>query len=155
MGRGPQPLVIRVPILRLPTSEGIPLPAYQTEHSAAMDLHAALADTLRVEPSVVVTVPTGIAVAIPQGYEGQIRSRSGLVIRYSVLVANSPATIDPDYRGEILVPLINLGHQAFLVTRGMRIAQLLVLPAPRVQWQPVQGLPPTSRGSGGFGHTGA
>lgn len=119
-----------------------------------MDLHAAVAEDLRLEPGAIVLVPTGLEVAIPEGFEGQVRPRSGLAVRHGLSLPNTPATIDSDYRGEIRVPLINLGREAFVVSRGMRIAQFVVAPVVRVSWEEVSELPTTTRASGGFGHSG-
>jgi dUTP pyrophosphatase len=141
-------------IRRLPSSEGLPLPAYQTAGAAGMDLHAAVGDDLVIEPGGIVLVPTGLAVAIPEGFEGQVRPRSGLAVKHGISLPNTPATIDSDYRGEIRVPMINLGRETFRVSRGMRIAQLVVAPVARVTWDEVADLPPTARAGGGFGHSG-
>jgi dUTP pyrophosphatase len=141
-------------IRRLPSSEGLPLPAYQTAGAAGMDLHAAVGEDLVIEPGGIVLVPTGLAVAIPEGFEGQVRPRSGLAVKHGISLPNTPATIDSDYRGEIRVPMINLGREAFRVSRGMRIAQLVVAPVARVTWDEVADLPPTARAGGGFGHSG-
>src|SRR5216110_3881807 len=119
-----------------------------------MDLHAAVVDDVVIEPGDIVLVPTGLEVAIPDGYEGQVRPRSGLAVRHGISLPNTPATIDADYRGEIRVPLINLGIEAFRVTRGMRIAQFVVAPVARVAWDEVAELPATDRAGGGFGHSG-
>jgi dUTP pyrophosphatase len=146
--------VLTLKIRRLPTSEGLPLPAYQTAGAAGMDLHAAVADDLMVEPGGIVLVPTGLEVAIPDGFEGQVRPRSGLAVKHGISLPNTPATIDSDYRGEIRVPIINLGRQPFRVTRGMRIAQFVVAPVVRVAWEEVADLPSTARAGGGFGHSG-
>lgn len=143
---------MRVAIHPLPHAEGLPLPAYQTEGSVGMDLPAA--QELVLEPGAIMPVPCGFAVAVPPGFEAQIRPRSGLASK-GVTVANAPGTIDPDYRGEVKVLLVNLGREPFRVTRGMRIAQLVIAPVVRVEWSPVAELPPTPRGAGGFGHTGA
>jgi dUTP pyrophosphatase len=126
-----------------------------TSGAAGMDLHAAIDGDVSVEPGTILIIPTGLEVAIPDGFEGQVRPRSGLASRYGISVVNTPATIDADYRGEIRVPLINLGPAAFVVTRGMRIAQLIVAPVARVTWQEVAELPVTSRAGRGFGHSGA
>ena len=142
-------------IRRLPHSEGLPLPAYQTAGAAGMDLHAAVTDNVVIDPGSIVLVPTGLEVAIPDGFEAQVRPRSGLAVKHGISLPNTPATIDSDYRGEIRVPLINLGREAFVVSRGMRIAQLLVAPVMRVAWEEVADLPPTTRAGGGFGHSGA
>ena len=141
-------------IRRLPSSEGLPLPAYQTAGAAGMDLHAAVGDDLVIEPGGIVLVPTGLAVAIPEGFEGQVRPRSGLAVKHGISLPNTPATIDSDYRGEIRVPLINLGRETFRVSRGMRVAQLVVAPVARVSWDEVDELPATDRGGKGFGHSG-
>ena len=146
--------VLTLKIRRLPTSEGLPLPAYQTAGAAGMDLHAAVADDLMVEPGGIVLVPTGLEVAIPDGFEGQVRPRSGLAVKHGISLPNTPATIDSDYRGEIRVPIINLGREPFRVTRGMRIAQFVVAPVVRVAWEEVADLPSTVRAGGGFGHSG-
>ena len=146
---------VRIAILRLPGSEGLPLPSYQTAHAAAMDLAAAVVEDLLVLPGAIVVVPCGFAVAIPPGYEGQVRPRSGLAARHGLTVVNTPGTIDADYRGEVKVVLVNLGRESVAVQRGMRIAQLLVAPVRRVSWEEVPELPRTERGTGGFGHTGS
>ena len=141
-------------IRRLASAEGLALPCYMTPGAAGMDLHAALEEDVLIEPGGIVLVPTGLEVAIPDGFEGQVRPRSGLAVRHGISLPNTPATIDSDYRGEIRVPLINLGREAFLVTRGMRIAQLVVSPVARVTWEEVDALPATDRGGKGFGHSG-
>src|SRR5438876_8703386 len=145
---------VAVLIRRLPGNEDLDLPQYQSAEAVAMDLHAAVREPTRLAPGDIILVPCGFSVAIPAGFEAQIRPRSGLAAKFGVTVANSPGTIDPDYRGEVKVALVNLGKSAFLVERGMRIAQMLVVPVPRVQWEEVTELPETSRGEGGFGHTG-
>ena len=132
----------------------MPLPTYQTAGAAGMDLHAAVSDEIRIEPGAVALVPTGLEVAIPAGFEGQVRPRSGLAVKHGLSLPNTPATIDSDYRGEIRVPLINLGREPFVVSRGMRIAQFVVAPVVRVAWEEVSALPETARASGGFGHSG-
>ena len=119
-----------------------------------MDLHAAVADDVVIEPGGIVLVPTGLEVAIPEGFEGQVRPRSGLAVKHGISLPNTPATIDSDYRGEIRVPVINLGRETFRVSRGMRIAQLVVAPVARVAWEEVSDLPSTARAGGGFGHSG-
>jgi len=141
-------------IKRLAHSDGLPLPAYMTSGAAGMDLHAAVAADVVIDPGAIVLVPTGLAIAIPEGYEAQVRPRSGLAVRHGISLPNTPATIDSDYRGEIRVPLINLGRDRFVVVRGMRIAQLVVAPVVRVAWQEVADLPSTARAAGGFGHSG-
>ena len=146
-----------VPIQRLPHADalGTPLPAYQSDDAAGMDLHAAIPEPVPIPPGAVELVPTGHAVAIPTGHEGQVRPRSGLSTKFRVTVPNAPGTIDADYRGEVKVALHNLGEEPFVVEPGARVAQLVVLPVPRVVWEPVDRLPPTRRGSGGFGSSGA
>jgi dUTP pyrophosphatase len=125
-----------------------------TEGAAGMDLHAALGPDVIINPGDVGLIPTGLEMAIPPGFEGQLRPRSGLAVKQRIGVPNAPATIDSDYRGEIRVPLINLGQMPFTVSRGMRIAQLVIAPVVRVTWDEVAELPPTARGRGGFGHSG-
>lgn len=141
-------------IRRLPGNEDIPLPEYQTEQAAAMDLHAAVSEPTQILSGEILLVPCGFSLAVPVGFEAQIRPRSGLAVKSAIGVANSPGTIDSDYRGEVKVALINLGKSPFSVERGMRIAQLLIAPVPRVRWEEVPALPGTARGEGGFGHTG-
>jgi dUTP pyrophosphatase len=149
------PTRLQLQIRRLPSSEGLPLPAYMTEGAAGMDLHAAVAEDAVIPAGEVALVPTGLEIAIPPGYEAQIRPRSGLAVKHRIGMPNAPATIDSDYRGELRVPLINLGTEAFTVVRGMRIAQIIVAPVVHVTWEEVRDLPATARGSGGFGHSGA
>ena len=147
-------MTLEVKIKRLPGGEDLPLPTYQTKDAVGMDLHAAVTEDVKLVPGVVVAVPCGIAIALPSGYEAQIRPRSGLAAKHAISLANTPGTIDPDYRGEIKVLMINLGLEPYMITRGMRIAQMVVMPVPRVAWSVVDDLPPTPRGEGGFGHTG-
>jgi len=139
---------------RLPHSEGLPLPTYMTAGAAGMDLYAAVTDDVRIDAGSIVLVPTGLEIAIPSGFEAQVRPRSGLAVKHGISLPNTPATIDADYRGEIRVPLINLGAQPFSVTRGMRIAQFVVAPVVQVAWDEVSELPVTARGGQGFGHSG-
>ncbi len=148
-------MVVQVQIRRLSSSAGLPLPSYMTAGAAGMDLHAAVLADVVIEPRAITLIPTGLEVAIPDGFEGQVRPRSGLAVRHGITLPNTPATIDADFRGEIRVPLINLGTEPFRVCRGMRIAQLVVAPVARVTWQEVAALPPTERGENGFGHTGS
>ena len=131
-----------------------PLPAYQSEHAAGMDLYAHVTMTTELRPGIVELIPTGVAVAIPSGYEGQVRPRSGLALNHAVTLVNAPGTIDADYRGEIRLPMINLGKESFSITPHMRIAQLVVGPVSRVVWQETDELSETSRGGDGFGSTG-
>jgi dUTP pyrophosphatase len=134
--------------------EGIALPTYETDGSAGMDLRAAISESITVAPGARALVPTGIRIALPVGTEAQVRPRSGLAIRNGISMVNSPGTIDADYRGEIQVILINHGHEDFTINRGDRIAQLVIAPVLRAEWQPVDSLDETDRGEGGFGHTG-
>jgi dUTP pyrophosphatase len=145
---------IEVKIRRLPGNDDLPLPAYQSADAVGMDLHAAVREATTVAPGEVAGIPCGFAMALPPGYEAQVRPRSGLAAKNAISLANTPGTIDPDYRGEVKVLLINHGKAPFVVTRGMRIAQMVVVPVPRVAWIEVAELPSTERGSGGFGHTG-
>ena len=145
---------LTVQIRRLPSADGLALPLYMTPGAAGMDLHAATFEDVQIEPGDIALVPTGLEVAIPDGFEGQVRPRSGLAVKHGISLPNTPATIDSDYRGEIRVPLINLGRESFRVTRGMRIAQLVVAPVARVTWDEVDELPATDRGGKGFGHSG-
>jgi dUTP pyrophosphatase len=139
----------------LPHGSGLPLPAYATADAAGVDLAAALEAPLTLAPGERQDVPTGIALALPVGWEGQIRPRSGLALKHGITILNSPGTIDADYRGEIRVILANLGNAPVTIARGERIAQLVIAPVSRAEWQVVTELPATSRGTGGFGSTGA
>ena len=145
---------IKVPVLRLPGAEDLPLPAYATPGSAGLDLLAAVEEPMELTPLETALVPTGLCLALPEGYEGQVRPRSGLAARHGVTVLNSPGTIDADYRGEIKVILVNLGKAPFRIERGTRIAQLVVAPVARIEWSPAPALPESIRGGEGFGHTG-
>lgn len=147
---------IAIEIQRLPHHMGLPLPEYQSLRSAGCDLHAALpANAPReIGPGEQAQVPTGIAMAIPMGFEGQVRPRSGLAAREQITVTNAPGTIDSDYVGEIQVLLINLGPKPFTISRGDRIAQLVIAPTVQAQWIEASTLPRTDRGGGGFGSTG-
>jgi len=143
-----------VAVLRLAHGEGLPLPTFATAGAAGADLCAAVTSDVIIPPMQRVAVPTGIAVAIPPGFEGQVRPRSGLALRCGVTLANSPGTIDSDYRGEIKVILVNLSDQPFVVRRGERIAQLVVSPVARPRFVARDSLPDSERGTGGFGSTG-
>ena len=145
---------LTVQIRRLPSSTGLDLPAYMTTGAAGMDLCAAVDGEIVIEAGAIALVPTGLEVAIPDGFEAQVRPRSGLAVKHGISLPNTPATIDSDYRGEIRVPLINLGREPFTVSRGMRIAQFVVAPVVRVTWDEVAELPATGRGGKGFGHSG-
>jgi dUTP pyrophosphatase len=147
---------VMVRVQRLPHGEGLPLPSYQSEHAAGLDLVAALAEdaAIELEPSDRALVPTGLIIELPEGYEAQVRPRSGLALKHGVTVLNSPGTIDADYRGEVKVLLINLGAETFLIQRGDRIAQLVITPVTRVEIVASDTLGVTGRGEGGFGSTG-
>lgn len=145
---------VAVSLKVLPHGEGLPLPSYATEGAAGVDLAAAIEAPLTLAPGERKDVPTGIALALPSGWEGQVRPRSGLALRRGLTVLNSPGTIDADYRGEIRIILANLGDAAVTIVRGERIAQLVIAPVSRAEWQVVAELPATARGSGGFGSTG-
>lgn len=138
----------------MPHADGLPLPAYATAGAAGMDVCAAVETDLILEPNMRAAVPTGLRIAIPAGYEVQVRPRSGLAITHGVTVVNAPGTIDSDYRGECKILLVNLGTAPFTITRGMRIAQFVVAPVTRGHWQ-IAPLEDTERGSGGFGSTGS
>ena len=145
---------VAVAITRLPHGADLPLPEYATAGAAGMDLLAAIAEPLSIAPGERVRVPAGIAIALPEGFEAQVRSRSGLAFKHGIACLNAPGTIDADYRGEVAVLLINHGREPFAVTRGMRIAQLVVAPVATARWHKVAALPDTARGAGGFGSTG-
>ncbi|HEY2247580.1 MAG TPA: dUTP diphosphatase [Bradyrhizobium sp.] len=147
---------IRLDIRQLPHGEGLGLPAYQSTHAAGLDLLAAVPEhaPLVLAPGKHAMVPTGLAIALPEGFEAQVRPRSGLAARHGVTVLNSPGTVDADYRGEIQVILINHGAEPFTIRRGERIAQMVIAPVVRAALNPVSVLPETGRGSGGFGSTG-
>ena len=144
-----------VRFLALPHAADLPLPSYQSDHAAAMDLHAAVDAPVVIEPGRISLVGCGFAMALPAGYEGQVRPRSGLAAKHGLTVVNSPGTIDADYRGEVKVALVNLGQAPVTIERAMRIAQLVVAPVSRVTWETVGALPDTARGGGGFGSTGS
>jgi dUTP pyrophosphatase len=145
---------IEVPVQRLPHGAGLPLPAYATEDAAGLDLLAAVAEAVELAPGARRLVPTGISIALPPGYEAQVRPRSGLALKHGVTLLNSPGTIDADYRGEVGVILINLGEAPFRLQRGDRIAQLVIAPVARLAWRENESLPESGRGAGGFGSTG-
>jgi dUTP pyrophosphatase len=146
----PIPLLVR----RLPHAEGLPLPSYATAGAAGMDLFAAIGDPICVQPGERALIPTGLTIALPPGYELQVRPRSGLALRHGIALPNSPGTIDEDYRGEIGVIILNTGTEPFLVERGARIAQAVLAPVSRATWREVQSLEETTRNAGGFGSTG-
>ena len=141
-------------VRRLPNGAGLPLPEPATELSAGVDLVAAINDSITLKPGERQVIPTGLAIALPLGYEAQIRPRSGLAAKNGITLVNSPGTIDADYRGEIGAILINLGQETFTVERGMRIAQMVVAPVTGFTWHEQEELGKTNRGAGGFGSTG-
>ena len=146
---------IKVRISRVSQGENdLPLPAYATFGSAGMDLVAAVESDVSISPAETILVPTGISIQLPEGYEAQVRPRSGLAIKHQIGILNSPGTIDSDYRGEVKIVLTNFGRQPFTIRRGDRIAQMIVQRYARVEWEEVQSLDETVRGGGGFGHTG-
>ena len=145
--------MIEVAIMRLANGQDLPLPAYETAGAAGMDLRAAEAIVLK--PGARCLLPTGIAIALPQGFEAQVRPRSGLAVKHGVTVLNAPGTIDCDYRGEVKVPLINLGQEDFLILRGDRIAQMVIAPVTRIAWAEASSLAESARGAGGFGSSGS
>ncbi len=148
-----QPLIA---VRRLAHNSDLPLPAYETSLAAGMDLRAAVADDapLTLEPSARALVPTGLAMALPPGFEAQIRPRSGLALKHGITCLNTPGTIDADYRGEVQVLLINLGQAPFVIRRGERIAQMVIAPVTQAAWRETDTLDDTARGAGGFGSTG-
>lgn len=145
---------INVQVLRLEHGKSLDLPQYETPGSSGMDLMAAIEEQVTISPGERILVPTGLAIAIPDGYEAQVRPRSGLAIKHGITCLNSPGTIDSDYRGEIKVILINLGTTDYKIEPGSRIAQIIFAGVMKASWRTVKGLPDSDRGSGGFGHTG-
>lgn len=145
---------VRVALLRLPEGDGLPLPAYMTAGAAGADVRAAVAEDVTLAPGARALVPTGFSLALPSGFEAQLRPRSGLALRFGVTLLNSPGTIDADYRGPVGVILINLGNEPFVVRRGERIAQLIVAPVVRAVFDDVAAHEETARAAGGFGSTG-
>jgi len=144
----------QVQIVKLPHASDLPLPEYATELAAGADLVAAIDTDIELAPLARVLVPTGIAIALPAGFEAQVRPRSGLALKHGITLLNCIGTIDADYRGEIKAILINLGSETFTITRGMRIAQIIVAPVVQAQWQVAETLDDTARGINGFGSTG-
>jgi dUTP pyrophosphatase len=143
-----------VAIQRLPHGADLPLPAYATAQSAGVDLMAAIEGEVTLAPGARQLIPTGLSIALPAGYEAQVRPRSGLALKHGITVLNSPGTIDADYRGEVKVLLVNHGAEAFVLKRGDRIAQMVVAPVTRIAWNLVETLDETERGAGGYGSTG-
>ncbi len=148
--------VLTISVAPLPHFQGLALPSYETSQSAGMDLRAAVpeSDPMSLAPGERALVPTGLAIALPAGFEAQIRPRSGLAAKNGITCLNTPGTIDADYRGEIKVILINLGQEPFVIKRGERIAQMVIAPVTQGRWELVETLPETERGAGGFGSTG-
>ena len=147
-------MIVSVPVRRLPNGGDLPLPEYKTSLAAGLDLLAAVEREVSLAPMARAVVPTGLALELPEGYEGQVRPRSGLAARHGVTVLNAPGTIDADYRGEVQVLLVNLGTDTFVIARGMRIAQLVIAPVSRATLVEATALQATARGAGGFGSTG-
>src|SRR5689334_14474698 len=147
---------VAIQFAALPHFEGLAQPSYETAHAAGMDLRAAVPEDapMTLAPGARALVPTGITMALPEGYEAQVRPRSGLAAKHGVTCLNTPGTIDADYRGEVKVILINLGQEPFLIRRGERIAQMVIGPVTRANWETVAALPDSDRGAGGFGSTG-
>ncbi|MBW1667555.1 MAG: dUTP diphosphatase [Deltaproteobacteria bacterium] len=148
------PNIVKVKIKRIAGHEDIELPAYETKGSSGMDLRAAVKDSVIIKPGEIKFIPTGVAVSIPPGYEGQIRPRSGLALRHGIGMVNSPGTIDSDYRGEIHLVMVNWGQAPFEIKRGDRVAQMVISTVCRAELLEVSTLERTSRGTGGFGHSG-
>ncbi len=147
--------LLTVPVIRIRTGfEDLPLPSHATEGSAGVDLRAAIDEDLILDPGAILAVPTNLAIALPPGWEAQVRPRSGLALHHGITLPNSPGTIDADYRGEVKVIMANLGKEPFRIRRGDRIAQLVVSRVARLEWKEVDTLPESDRGEGGFGHSG-
>ncbi len=146
---------IAVRVVRLPHAQDLPLPAYETSGAAGMDVRAAVDVPMTLAPGAIALVPTGLTIEVPPGFEMQVRPRSGLAAKHGITLPNSPATIDSDYRGEVRVIMQNLGPGPFVIERGMRVAQFVLARVPRVAWVEAGELTATTRGDGGFGHTGA
>ena len=145
---------MRVKLRRLPHSYGLPLPDYATPGAAGADLRAAVTEPLVLEPGQRIAVPTGLEIEVPAGFEAQVRPRSGQALKRGLTVINAPGTVDSDYRGELMVLLVNLGHEPVTIERGERVAQMVVAPVTRAQFEETQALSPSRRGDGGFGSTG-
>lgn len=147
-------MTIKVKFKTLPHREGLPVPFYATQSSAGMDLYAAIDKDITLQPGQRELVPAGFCMALPEGYEAQVRPRSGLALKHGITVLNTPGTIDADYRGEVKVILVNLGNDNFVITREMRIAQMIIAPFTQASLEHVENLDETERGEGGFGSTG-
>lgn len=156
MSFDPMPHSVTIEVKRLPHGDGLPLPKYETEDSAGMDLYAALSEGESITLGALerAMIPTGLAMALPHRYEAQVRPRSGLAAKNGVTVLNTPGTIDADYRGEVKVILVNLSNEPFTIERGMRVAQMIIAPVTQGAWAEVDVLGETERGEGGFGSTG-
>ena len=152
---GVKPPPVRIEIIRLPEADDLPLPSRATPGAAGYDLCAAVRQDQVLAPGDRVLVPTGFSIAIPSGYEGQVRPRSGLALKYGIVLPNAPGTIDSDYRGELKVILANTGEKSYVIQRGARIAQLVIAPVTTAEFEEVDELGATNRGAGGFGHTGS
>jgi dUTP pyrophosphatase len=146
--------MVEVLLQRFPGNDDVPLPQYMTEHAAGMDVCAAVKEPIVLAPGETKLIPTGLAIAVPPGYEAQVRPRSGLALKKSISIMNAPGTIDADYRGEVGIILTNFGKEAFTVNRGERICQMIIAPVVMATLKVVAELPSTERGAGGFGHTG-
>ena len=146
---------VAVAIKRLEGNGDLPLPSYHSADAAGMDVPAAVADETVIQPGQIELIPCGFAIALPPGFEAELRPRSGLAYKHGITMINSPGTIDADYRGQVMVPIINHGQSPYVISRGMRIAQMIIKAVPRTVWSEVDELPSTHRGEGGFGHTGA
>jgi len=147
-------MMVEILVTRLPHGEGLPLPSYATEGAAGMDLMAAVTAPLTILPGGRTLVPTGLRIALPPGFEMQVRPRSGLALKHGITMPNTPGTVDEDYRGELQVIILNAGNEPFTIERGMRIAQAVIAPVTRATWRETETLPDSRRGSGGFGSTG-
>lgn len=147
-------MTITTAVVKLPHARDLPLPHYATRESAGCDLLAAIDNEITLKPGQRQLVPTGLKMMLPEGFEAQVRPRSGLALKHGITVLNTPGTVDADYRGEVGVVLINLGQEDFVITRGMRIAQMIISPVTQTHWQEVPELNETTRGEGGFGSTG-
>lgn len=147
-------MTIKTAVVRLPHAQDLPLPQYATPHSAGCDLLAAIQSDIVLKPFQRALVATGLKMMLPEGFEAQVRPRSGLALKHGITVLNTPGTVDADYRGEVSVVLINLGQDNFTITRGMRIAQMIIAPVTQTTWQEVNELAESIRGEGGFGSTG-
>jgi len=147
-------LILKAQVKRLPHGKDLPLPCYMTEHAAGMDLYAAVNPEITIAPGEWKLVPTGISIALPEGYEAQVRPRSGLALKQGVSILNTPGTVDADYRGEVGVILMNHSKENLLIKRGDRIAQMIINKIEKIEFEEVEELPASDRGAGGFGHTG-